>query len=235
MTPDVIVCWPRNCDYPLWRQFIRDNRWRFEQVIVVFTDHPGRDLSGWVRQNFPTVRFLDSPPIPPKGDWRDIAVNAALDISDAEWVWFTEQDFFIHDPRNFWDFVDYVAERWPAIGFREPISNRWHPACLFVRRDAIDQSRRYFGPDPVDHFFAFGAELPKVREFSLDGTAEHLQGLSQNHSLIDAGESVGVFKRSRFREYLRECLAADVPLEYDWAENAKRELRGARGANPTAA
>ena len=48
MKPDVIVSWPRHADYPLWRQFIRENRQRFAKVIVAFTDHDGHDYSQFV-------------------------------------------------------------------------------------------------------------------------------------------------------------------------------------------
>ena len=143
---DVIVAWPKPCDYPLWRQFIRDERERFGRVYVVFTEHAGPDLSPFVRSVFPDVTFIEARG---EGDWRDVAVNAALDRSTAEWVWFTEQDL--------------IAGPWPdltadAYGFPEG-NGRWHPASLFVRRSIIDRTRRYFGTPPVDHFWMFSQEL----------------------------------------------------------------------------
>lgn len=235
MTPDVIVCWPRNCDYPAWRQFIRDNRDRFAKVLVVFTEHEGRDLSPFVRDNFPEAECFDSPPRGDR-DWRDVAVNAALDRSDAEWVWFTEQDFLILRPKWFWGAIELAedplwARPWDAIGLVEPVSERWHPACLFVRRKTINATTRYFGTDPVDHFYAFGRELGRVFDLDYRWSAltagrdyEHLQGTSQNHWLIDRGEDAGVFRRERFRQYLRDCLAVSVPLEEEWAAGARREI-----------
>ena len=226
MKPDVIVSWPIHADYPLWRKFIRDERERFDRVFVVFTQHDGRDLSPWVRANLPDVEF---PPTFVDIDWRNGAVNAALQHSSAEWVWFTEQDFFIRQPEPFWELVDF-GEKWlGAIGFREPVSLRLHPACLFVRRDVIDRTRRYFGPDPVDHFYAFGEEVISIAQprilYLKQVLFEHLQGTSQNHWLIDNGEDVGVFRRGRFRMYLWDCLAAGVPLEPGWREVAEREVR----------
>ena len=105
---DVIVCWPRFADYPRWRQFIRDERRRFGRVFVVFTEHDGPDRSGWVRANFPEATCIDSPARGDR-DWRDVAVNAALDLSEADRVWFTEQDFEITDPAVFWPAVEGVA------------------------------------------------------------------------------------------------------------------------------
>jgi hypothetical protein len=220
--PDVIVCWPRNCDFPLWRRFIGDNRWRFARVLVVFTQHPGGDLSLFVRGQL-DAEFFDSPDSN-SGDWRDVAVNHALAYSDAEWVWFTEQDFLIKDPKAFWGSVS--AARTQAIGFVEPESLRWHPACLFVRRAAIDQTSRYFGTEPVDHFYRFGRELERITRLHPVQGYEHLQGVSQNHALLDRGETAGLWRMDRFRQYLKDSLAADVPLHPGWAERARQIIEG---------
>src|SRR3990167_1402006 len=138
MRPDVIVTWPVSCDYPLWRKFIRENRSRFAHVIVAFSPMPGlpdrRDgiesLLNHVDVTFLHTQWANG------WDWRDAAVNAALNVSDAEWVWFTEQDFFVHDP-YFWKLVDSFHVHADAIGVREDV--RWHPCCLFVRRDNIER------------------------------------------------------------------------------------------------
>jgi hypothetical protein len=214
---DLIVSWPRNCDYPLWRKFLRDNRHRFARVLVVFTDHAGEDISGWVRSVLDAT-CLDSPPV--REDWRDTAVNHALDHSDAEWVWFTEQDFLITDPDRFWTQTVWAEK---PLGWQEH-DDRWHPSCLFVPRSVIDKTSRYFGTVPVDHFYAFGQEVNAISPIQiLQGGFEHLQGTSQNHWLIDSGIDQGVFKRDRFRRYLADCLAADVPLHPGWRDRAIRE------------
>ena len=211
---DVIVSWPRNCDYPLWRRFLRDERSRFGRVLVVFTDHAGDDISGFVRAHL-EADCLDSRSV--SGDWRDTAVNQALDHSTSERVWFTEQDFLIGE--GFWEQVDGS----PAIGWQEH-DDRWHPSCLFVNRDLIERTSRYFGTEPVDHFYRFGKELEALTPIKrLVGGFEHLQGTSQNHWLIDSNVDEGVFKRERFRRYLRDCLDAGVPLHPEWAARARIE------------
>lgn len=213
---DVIVSWPRSCDYPLWRQFIRDERARFNRVYAVFTDHDGPDYSAWVRSNCPEIDFLDS--LNRRRDWRDAAVNTALLQSTAERLWFTEQDFFITDP-SFWEAEGQV------IGFDAGDGRPLHPACIFVDRQMVNQTSRYFGPEPVDHFYSFGKELcALVRPALLTGGFSHMQGTSQNHYLIDKGEDVGVFKRDKFQNYLRDCLTAGVPLHSEWSERAEREI-----------
>lgn len=223
MKPDVIVCWPRNCDYPLWRQFIRDNRERFAKVIVAFTEHDGFDYSGFVREAMAddNVTFLDSYRSIDR-DWRDQAVNDALNLSTAEWVWFTEQDFFITDPSRFWDEVEGLHFTNDAMGWMEP-GGRWHPSCLFVRRSAIEETPRYFGPVPVDHFWTFGRQL--LVWHLTPGRWEHMQGLSQNHYLVDNDIVPGRFREDVFAKYIATSLLVSVPLHPDWARKGEAYVR----------
>jgi hypothetical protein len=230
--PDVIVCWPRNCDYPLWRQFIADERDRFARVLVVFTEHDGPDYTGFVTDAMgPGIECFWSPPRGNR-DWRDVAVNAALDRSDAEWVWFTEQDFLITQPGAFFWRVNFLGQfaHVDAMGWRE--IPRWHPSCLFVRRSAIEQTDRYFGPEPIDHFFGFGAQLAPydlVQRGGLGGAFEHLQGVSQNDWLRhEAGtlDTPGIFNRERFAQYLADCLEVTVPLHPLWRLGAQLHAAG---------
>lgn len=215
---DVIVSWPRSCDYPLWRQFICDERGRFSRVLAVFTEHSGPvDYTDWLKANCPEVEFMDS--LGRRRDWRDAAINTALAESTAERVWFTEQDFFVRDDA-FWNIEGSV------VGFSAGDGRLLHPASLFVDRKLIDKTSRYFGPEPVDHFYTFAEELARLIPATLlpIWCYEHLQGTTQNHSLIDKSEDTGVFKRVRFRDYLRSCLEASVPLHDGWAERARTEI-----------
>ena len=221
MTPDVIVCWPWTCDYPLWRKFIAENRHRFAKVLVAFTTNTQgpTDYRSFVRDALGgTVETFDAPT---DGEWRDRAVNAALDRSTAEWVWFTEQDLFVKDER-FWD---YLNPTWSEaiVGWVDE-TPRLHPSCLLVSRWCIERTSRYFGPDPIDHFYTFSEELQGTRyAIPVDGTWEHLQGLSHNHYLMDTGQPV-TFKPDRFRRYLQDCLMSGVLLEPRWRERAERAL-----------
>jgi len=219
MKPDVIVAWPSNCDYPLWRQFIRDERDRFGDVIVAFTEHDGPTMTLFVRSVLEDATFIDTTVW--DSDWRSAAVNAALNRSRSEWVWFTEQEFFITDPDLFWS---QVTEEGVGTGWHENGEKRWHPSCLFARRDAIDGTSRDFAPTAQygDHFARFTAELEEqgpIRE--LTGGFEHLQGLSQNHYLIDSGIVEGRFHEDRLRRYFEDCLRADVPLDRGWVERVE--------------
>lgn len=228
MMPDVIVCWPHTCDYPLWRKFIRDERSRFAKVLVAFTTNTQgpHDYRVFVREQIGDIAdCFDSPDLEGR-DWRDVAVNAALDRSTADWVWFTEQDFRIVKPELFWRGVEIFSEFDAILGWEDDVP-RWHPSCLFVLRSIIEEdTSRYFGPEPRDHFARFSDELHREWDsWDIDEDLwEHLQGLSQNHFLIDTGQTEGIFQRERFREYLRDCLNAGVTLDPFWRANAKREV-----------
>jgi hypothetical protein len=211
---DVIVCWPRFADHPLWRSFIARERDRFGEVFVVFTEHDGPDRSGWLRANFGDVTFLDSPDRGSR-DWRDVAVNAALDRSTAGEVWFTEQDFLITDPAVFWSAVQSVS------GIPEYGGRALHPACIFAPRDLIDRTSRYFGPDPVDHFGVFTDELAALSPLTvLDRGWSHYRAISEGQYLMSIGQPPK-FHPELYREWLARSLAADVPLEPTWEALAR--------------
>lgn len=154
MTPDVIVCWPRDRDFPRWRDFLARERHRFAKVIVVFTGHGWDDRRPFVRAALdPGITCTDSPERGHR-DWRDVAINHALTLSDAEHVWFTEPDFHITDADAFWAAMARVRQ---AVGLRD--GDRWHPSSLLVTRRYIDRTLRYFGPDPGGHFHTFSRQL----------------------------------------------------------------------------
>ena len=79
--PDVIVVWPRNCDYPLWRKFIHENRSRFGKVIIVFMEtNQGDDYRAFIKSTLsPNLYAIyDSPTPQGYEDWRNVAVCEGL-------------------------------------------------------------------------------------------------------------------------------------------------------------
>lgn len=205
---DVIVCWPVGCDYPRWRQFIRDERERFNEVFVMFTGHDGPDHRNWLRANFPDVTMLDAPT---GKDWRNAAVNAALERSRADRVWFTEQDFEITDPDAFWP-----QTTGPVVGIQTD-QRLLHPACIFVERPLIEVTSRYFGPEPLDHFAAFTYELDEVAPMRriAAGSWRHYQATSESILLRAMGQPPR-FRPEQFEAWLADSRLADVPLLPGW-------------------
>lgn len=216
MIPDVILCWPDSIDYPLWREFINAERSRFSKVIVVFTTtNYGEDYRDFVRNSMADdgITFLESRQLVSGEDWRDVAVNQAIDASDAEWIWFTEQDFFIKN-NKFWETVDSGESKADVLGYKDG-DTRLHPSCLFVKRSFVDLTHRFFGvvPDELDHFAKFYSSLLLTEAVFFEIPEElngiklwhHMNGLSNNMALVKNGLKV-TYQSEEFKEYLTKCL-----------------------------
>lgn len=219
MKPDIIVTWPRNCDYPLWRQMIRDNRDKFNEVIIVFMEtNQGDDYRQFIKDAMfqDHVLFVQSPPVGATEDWRNVAVNAALMHSlHSEWLWFTEQDFFFPEIDNVWQLLDEVSQTGcRAIGVLD--GQRLHPCCLFLKRNLLVQTSKSFGANPpeYDHFGRIQKDLDhlKVNGYILHpDTYIHMAGLSHNMRLITEGQEPN-HQVEQFYNYLNDCLKVTVPL-----------------------
>lgn len=220
--PDVIVCNPKSCDYPLWRKFIVDNRLRFNEVIIAITEtHQEPNYTSWIRETMSPhhCQFVIPPATPSGGDWRNIAVNQALIHSyNAEWIWFTEQDYIIEKPNEWFEEVyKAVADGYDVIAHYDD-GGRMHPACILIKRSVLNKTRREFGivPDKYDHFYllqkdieATGSRIYTIR------TGRHLNGLSSNMSLIQRGEAPN-YKKHELNAYILESLMCDIKLHPQW-------------------
>lgn len=227
MKPDVILTWPVHADYPLWRAQLHKMRSRLGEVLVVLSEHHvGEDLTEFLTEVLARddVTILTAP-ARRNEDWRDTAVNAALDRSSAEWVWFTEQDFFIKDTTVFWNELERRAPLTPVLGVQDTEERVLHPCCLLTRRGLVEMTSRYFGSDPVDHFYTFTEELlmntPAWGKISpLRWT--HLAGLTQNHNLLDARRPDSeIYHPAELRAYLIACLESSEKLHPSWQAQAE--------------
>ena len=221
--PDIVVSWPRNCDYPLWRNFIRENRIRFGEVIVVFTEtNSGDNYKDFVRQAMEVddVIFIDSPTPGMGEDWRDVAVNTGLKYTSSDWVWFTEQDFVVTKDEVFWNEIYTRARQFPVVAIAQ--SGRIHPACIFIRRDTLELTRMDFGIDPGkgDHFCKLQQDI-EAMEIShcllVDEEVNgywHYNGLSHNWHLVNNGQPP-VYHPEEFTDWLKKCLLLPQEIKID--------------------
>lgn len=222
MTTDIIMTWPDNCDYPLWRRFIQFNRRAFNQVIIVLM----KTNSGVHYGNFiKTVLdndciVVDSPVVEAGQDWRNVAVNYALSMSMAKLIWFTEQDFIIHE--GFWDEVNsQFAEGCKVVSVYDQY--RMHPCCIFAERSVINETRKDFGivPNKSDHFSLFQEDIDEMfyeqglKIGTIDKHFEHLNGLSSNFYLISNGQEPN-YKPERFKKYIEDTLASGMLMHPDF-------------------
>lgn len=219
---DLIVSWPRNCDYPVWRQMVRDNRHRFNNVIIVFTETwHGHDYREFIQDAMSEdkVIFLQSPPAGGNEDWRNVAVNSGLQHVTSKWVWFTEQDFF--PLAGFWEEVTkQMEEDVEVIEVRD--GARLHPCSLFMTRITLLRTQQYFGivKDKLDHFgvierdlWSIGQTGNPVKAYKLPSEVyHHMAGLSHNMRLISEGELPN-HSVPDFIQYLYRCHNLTVPLD----------------------
>lgn len=221
MKIDLIVSWPYHLDYPLWRQWLHDYRDKFEKAIVVFTNmNFGTDLRPFLQQelNKDGVTSFASDDVTGKDDWRNIAVNNGLRVSDAEWVMFMEEDFFPHE--GFWDVVENLSKQGDVFGFFQ--DTRLHPCCIFIKRALLNRTSRNFGvvQDKSDHFGLLQKELEE-KQIPIGIIApmygQHLNGLSQNMYLLMLGEEPN-YDPPEFKEYCKMCLRTHMNIQPDIKE-----------------
>lgn len=217
---DLIIAYPNNNDYPIWRDQIREYRFKFNKIIVVFTEaNDSLNFTDFVKRAMENddITFLDSPLVRGE-DWRNVAVNWALKHSDSEWVWFTEQDFFIRN--GFWKYVDRGIKSADVIATFQ--GDRMHPCSMFVRKYILMQTRLNFGviPGVADHFSMIQYDLERLTkriDHMPDKFFKHLNGLSSNFCLVKNGGFPNYEKRS-FNMYLNQCLDVDVPVDKRWVQ-----------------
>lgn len=230
MKPDVIVSWPDNNDYPLWRKLIRDNRHRFAKVIIVFTKTFSNSTNyvEFIKNEMAVdgCDFIDSRGPQGSEDWRDVAVNEGLKVSDAKYVWFTEQDFFpTHD--NFWIDLERGVEYYKCevVGVYE--GTRLHPCSLLVERKIIDLTKKDFGivPGVADHFAKFTHDLKEYATYTsvVRHNWKHYNGLSQNWTLCTQNQKPN-WKPEEFFDYLKKSLECGIALHPEWGKIANKTL-----------
>jgi hypothetical protein len=235
-------------DFPLWRKLMEDQRHAFNDVYNVFyNDNRECDFSPFIKQQ--TAGFvtnLDCTYDYSTADWRDSCVNLALKHSTAEWVLFTEQDFYPHDPAAFYGNVFDRAEDFDVIGFADERGDkpwrfgiRLHPAFLLVRRSLIDQTTKNFAHNEgfaPDHFGRFADELlaQAPRYASLESLGKlpethwtHWQGVVNNYFLVDQ-EQPPNFQPKEFQRYVELCLDPTIVQDPRFLGWSKRCLQACR-------
>ena len=234
MKPDVIVTWPTGTDYPWWRWQMTAHREKFDQIFVVF-DKKGRpDFRKFLYKNFKKVFYIN---MPDAGYyWRHNAINLALHFSKNPWVWFTEMDFFVKEDYFFVHMFE-EAEKVDGVGLRQ--TERFHPACLLVKRETIDKTDCFFDPayydkKPgeegltalLDHFVVFTWQLEEVGEFKtlkeiglVDGEDfYHMEDITHNYDRVKVGDVRELSRIKDFLIYNAVSRGARVPQSKEWLE-----------------
>lgn len=228
--PDVIISWPKSCDYPLYRKFLIDNRIQFNEVLIVITEtHQEPDYTKVIRASLEPyhIQFITPPATPPGEDWRHIAVTQALIHSyNAEWVWFTEQDYMPSgcDPCYFKEWHEAESKGYEIMAHYE--ADRLHPASIVIKRSLLNKTRKQFGiiPNKADHFYKLQEDIEALQSpvWKL-GNARHLNGLSHNMSLIERGEAPN-YQVEILNDYLIKSLKCDIEKDPRWEMTFRRYI-----------
>lgn len=196
--PDLIVVWPKHLDYPQFKHFIQSNRDLFEKVIIAFTDIDSYwDFRPGIVLDLPDCLIFQSLSF---GDWRDAATKQALLYSEASWVLFMEQDFFISREELIKVFTEGVQ-----YGFKQ--EERVHPGFLLLQRDRLEHTSKNFAANPphYDHFGAITGELHNIKFLEKD-QYKHLNGLSHNFSLCTRNTPEYLYGVQEFTTYLIDSV-----------------------------
>jgi hypothetical protein len=210
---DLITVWPRHLDYPLFRRLVSRNRSHYQRLIVNFTGlTTSQTIEQYVRETLHHALFTT--PTGAQGDWRHEATLRGLELSQAPYVLFIEQDFLIREPGLFFGRLqEAITGGKSLIGFKE--HGRVHPACLLVKRDLLERTSKDFsaGEAGHDHFWCVTSELEALAELvtlevlGLERGRDwlHLAGLTHNYDLMLRGSPVNYYP-TQFALYNLVCL-----------------------------
>lgn len=221
--PDLITVWPKNNDYPLWRKQIEVMQGVFNKIIIVFMEtNQGHDYRDFVRSQMPFATFVEQHKLVPGEDWRDACVKDALAVSTSEWIWFTEEDFFVGP--GFWESVNRFLQMGSEV-FGVFDQTRLHPCCIFIARKLLEKTSKNFGikSGEYDHFGQIQLDLAAMKipvGEIFHNTCYHMAGLSSNWTLAASGDTPN-YKIELFRDYINQCFTCGSNLDPEWVKVAK--------------
>src|SRR3990167_4778714 len=146
---DLLTQYCCHCDYPIWRNHLKKYRHLFNKVILYpneyYRDLDFKDFSKevlketWVEGH--TINWSE-----PGIDWRQAEVEPMLELSNSEWVYFNEQDWFVKDWDKFYEAVfKAIDDGADAIGWMNPTNFPYlHPCCFFVKREFLNKTKLDF-------------------------------------------------------------------------------------------
>ena len=157
-------------DYPIFRYNIQRYRSKFKKVILYPSRHHGViDLESWLKKSFGSpVTWVDPVSIDyGVEDWRQAETTPCLKQSTAEWIWFTEQDFFVDNWDWFFETVEDAMRTHDAVGWwNETAFPYIHPCSFFIKRELLEKTQKDFRAHPeipgCDHFAMITRDIEKI-------------------------------------------------------------------------
>ena len=169
MNIDVISQYCVYNDYPIFRYNTQKHRDNFRKVILYPSRHHGViDLEGFSKKNFPQVTWVEPVPIDyGVEDWRQAETIPCLKQSDADWILFMEQDFFVKDWDKLYTMLAFNMKFYDAIGWwNETAFPYLHPCFFLIKRELFEKTQKDFSAHPeipgCDHFAMLTRDIEKA-------------------------------------------------------------------------
>lgn len=220
MTIDIITQWCVYNDYPLFRHNTQKRRDLFNKVILYPSRHHGAiDLEDFARRVFPetwvTGHTIDW--TTPGIDWRQVETEPCLELSNSDWILFSEQDFFVNNWDDFWEKIHKAAEYSDMVGWWNQTSFPYvHPCFLLIKRELLEKTKKDFRAHPeilgCDHYamithdaLQLGAKITKIQDLGYKEweNAFHMGGLTYPYQNWkgDGSDIFGVASPEAFMVY----------------------------------
>lgn len=170
MKIDVISQYCVHNDYPIFRYNMKRHKDKINKLILYPSRHHGViDFEAFSKKCFTEATWVTPVPIDyGKEDWRQAETIPCLAYSNAEWIWFTEQDFFVNDWDKFFADVEKAMQKSDMIGWWNPTNFPYvHPSCIFIKRTMLDKTTKDFSAHPeingCDHFAMLTADVQRLK------------------------------------------------------------------------
>lgn len=237
MTIDIISQICVYCDYPLWRKMVQDNRSEFNKVILYPSKQHGVvDLENFWLNVFPETWVKREPIDYGTHDWRQAETEPLVAISDSDWIWFMEADFFVTDWPKFIKDLKAAMEYSDMIGCWNRTNFPYvHPSCLLIKRELLDKTNKDYSAHPeingADHFAMltrdaerFGAKITTLEELGYKEWVDymHLGGITYPFQdwKGDGTDHFGVKRPDAYYVYLHRSRFADVPQSPEYIKQS---------------
>lgn len=219
-------------DYPIYRHLIGKYRDNFKKIILYPSRHHGViDMEEFLKRTLPetwvTGHTIDW--TTPEIDWRQAETEPCLELSDAEWVLFLEQDFFVDDWNKLWRDVEFAMQDADLIGWWNETEFPYiHPCFLLIKRELLEKTNKDFRAHPeipgADHFAQITRDVEKlggtiIKLQDLGWTdpenAFHLGGLTYPYQDFKGDETIiGVKYPEAFATYNYAISHMDLDAKY---------------------
>jgi len=247
MKPDLLICWIKHTDYPIFRMLLERHRKFFDKVIIYWSEHfrhiyfdkfIEEALSHLDITFLPNIEYQYG-----KEDWRNVATHHMLKHSTNEWVCSIEQDWFAKDYSGLLEAVQKSAADADLIGWWQENNDYIHPSFWFIKRSVLEQTTKDFAAhDEHDHFGwithdvkKLGKKIVTTKQLGYKDFEDtfHLGGINQNY--LNGLDEGFVFHRPDifyvYNYFCRQTPVKQDPRFIDLSQEIENKL--ALPINPT--